>query len=78
MQGLAIHDEIAAFLRQQATLGEIKENPWVVFAKAAYQDRFGSFEAAYEFAASNFENGKFLIRNVQGEEPFIPLMYAAQ
>lgn len=76
MQGLAIHDEIAAFLAQQSKLSETNENPWVVFAKAEYQNRFSTFEAAYEYAAVNFESGKFLIRNVKAEPSFIPLMYA--
>lgn len=78
MQDLNIHDEVAAFLSQQATLSETKENPWVVFAKAAFQNRFSTFEAAYEYAAQKFEAGTFLIRNVRGEEPFVPLMYAAK
>jgi hypothetical protein len=76
MQDLSIHDEVAAFLAQQATLSETKENPWVVFAKATYQSRFSSFEAAYEYAVEKFEVGKFLIRDIRGQEPFIPLMYA--
>lgn len=76
MQGLAIHDEIAAFLSRQPELSATAENPWVVFAKAEYQDRFSSFEAAYEYAAGKFDSGKFLIRNVRAEPSFIPLMYA--
>lgn len=78
MQELQIHDEMAAFLRQQDSLKQDAESPWVVFAKAAYQNRFPSFEDAYQFAAENFESGKFLIRDVRGREPFIPLMYVTR
>lgn len=75
MQELAIHDEIAAFLAQQSTLSKTEEKPWVVFAKGEFQQRFASFEDAYTFAASKFDAGKFLIRDLHQEKPFIPLMF---
>ena len=78
MQEPDIHDEIAAFLAAQASLSENKDDPWVVFASAAFQARFASFEAAYEYAVENFPVGKFLIRNLFASEPFIPMMYVAE
>ena len=78
MSELDIHDEVAAFLAAQADLSSTKENPWVVFAKAAFQNRFASFEAAYQYAVQNFESGKFLIRNILAKDAFIPLMYVTE
>ncbi len=77
MQGLAIHDEMAAFLAQQADLNVSAEKPWVVFAEAKFQDWFDSFEDAYSFAAFSFAPGKFLIRNLRASEPFLPMIYVA-
>jgi len=77
MVELQIHDEVAAFIKDQPRLSAIEGNPWVVFAEGRFQDRFASFEEAYAFAYERFEGGKFLIRDVRGEEPFIPLMFVA-
>ena len=78
MQELDIHDEVAAFLKEQPTLIQTKENPWVVFAEAAYKERFGNFEDAYEYAMGHFPVGRFLIRNILAAEPFIPMMYVTK
>lgn len=77
MQSPSVHDEMSAFFAQQAMLNETAERPWVVFAEAKYQDRFDSFQDAYSFAASSFDSGKFLIRNLRATEPFLPMMYVA-
>lgn len=78
MQTLDIHNEVAAFLASQAELNTTTESPWVVFANATFQSRFDSFEAAYQFAVSKFDSGKYLIRNICAPEPFIPLMFVAK
>lgn len=75
MQGLAIHDEIAAFIKDKPKLSATGENPWVVFAKGEFQARFPSFGDAYSYASENFEPGKYLIRDLNQEKPFIPLMF---
>jgi hypothetical protein len=75
MQELDIHDEIAAFMRDKPKLSIDDSSPWVVFAKGQFQERFSSFEAAYTYAVQNFDAGKFLIRDLNQEKPFIPLMF---
>lgn len=75
MQEISLHDEVAAFLAAQASLAKTEKDPWVVFANAAFKRRFANFEDAYEYAANEFPEGTFLIRNLHGEDPFIPLMY---
>ncbi len=77
MQTFDVENEVRAFLAAQAGLSEIKENPWVVFADSEYKGRFSAFEEAYSFASSKFEGGKFLIRQLNAEKAFAPLIYVA-
>lgn len=75
MQELDIHNEIAAFIKERPRLDATDGGSWVVFAKGEFQERFSTFEAAYAYASKSFDAGKYLIRDLHQEKPFIPLMF---
>lgn len=68
-----LHDEVAAFLAAKTELAETTENPWVIFSEAQLKGRYDSFESAYEYAVKHCESGRFIIRHVTEEQPFVPI-----
>ena len=78
MQESVIHDQIEAYHREHSLLKETAANPWVVFADAKFQQRFSSFEQAYQYAVGHFKSGEYLIRELGATDPFVPMVYVAQ
>jgi hypothetical protein len=76
MTDMALTNEIAAFLRDRATLKAQQAAPWVVFADEKFQGAFDGYEAAVRFAIERFKDAPFLVRNVDAEDEQVPLIFA--
>ena len=76
MSEVDLSKEIEAFLRQRAALQREHASQWVVFADERYQGAFDQYESAVRFAIERFGNAPFLVRNVDAENEFVPLILA--
>jgi len=68
--------ELAAFLRQRAALSSSEASRWVVFAGDKFQGSFAEYEDAARFAIDKFHDSTFLVRNLDVEEEYVPLIFA--
>lgn len=68
--------EIAAFLRERATLRAQYASQWIVFAGEQFQGAFDNYERAVRFAMERFRGAPFLVRNVDAEDEQVPLIFA--
>lgn len=73
-----LNDEVTAFIAAQANLRAQDGEPWVVFADRELQGRFPSFEEAYAHAVQHHEPGKFLIRGLDEDVTFVPLVFVQE
>lgn len=76
MSELDLSKEVEAFLRERTTLQKQHASQWVVFAEERYRGAFDNYEGAVRFAIERFGGGPFLVRNVDAEDEFVPLILA--
>lgn len=76
MSEVDLSKEIEAFLRARSTLQKEHAAQWVVFAGERYRGAFDRYEGAARFAIEHFGDGPFLVRHVDAEDEFVPLIFA--
>jgi hypothetical protein len=76
MADVDVTPEVSAFLRARAELQKTHAHQWVVFSGEQFRDAFDSYESAARYAISNFTGSAFLVRNLDDEEEYVPLIFA--
>lgn len=76
MLEMDLSKDVEAFLRERAVLRRQHPSQWVVFAEERYRGAFDNYEGAVRFAIERFGGGPFLVRNVDAEDEFVPLILA--
>jgi hypothetical protein len=76
MADLDLKSEVAAFLRARASLRAEHKAPWVVFAAEQFQAAFDEYEGAARFAFERFPNVPSLVRHLDDDDEYVPLIFA--
>lgn len=76
MAELDVTPEVAAFLKTRAELQKTHAHKWVVFSGQQFREAFSDYESAARYAITHFTDTAFLVRNLDEEEEYVPLIFA--
>ena len=72
-----LQEELKTFREQEATLRKAHSGDWVVISGSEVAGVFKSFQRAAEAAVAAYQDGQFLIRQIDAPEPELPLIALA-